>query len=117
MTQTEADIETLHCPFPDCDESVSYDAHDEFDREMAEYHAENHYEHEHAGKVEIQVSLTKEQLLGGRDTSEIRERILEEEEFAGWEISHVRTKILEEADDHGVLTAGNEDNSGESVNE
>lgn len=89
---------TRECPFEDCD--WSYENDRDYDGELsADHKATMHYEREHAGEIEIQVTLTRKQLLGPRDPKDIRERFLDED-FGAWEISHVRTEVLEEADDH-----------------
>jgi len=90
------------CPFPDCEWTYEYDGDDYGSRLSADHRAQMHYEREHAGQVEIQVTLERTQLLGGRDPEAIRERY-HDEDWSGWAVAHVRTEVLEEADDHGVL--------------
>lgn len=97
-----------HCPFDDCEWSTEYDESGLYSEPAAERSAEQHYEREHAGRVEIQVALTREQMIGSRDTEEIRQRILDEkaDDFGGFEVAFVRTEVLEEASDHSKLEDG-----------
>lgn len=110
MTETEstgpdADTATRECPFEDCEWSIEYDPDDCYGEYDADYKSERHYEREHAGRVEIQVTLEREQMLGDRDPDDIRERVLAEEDFGAWAVAHVRTRVLEEPDDHDTATS------------
>lgn len=97
--------DTRECPFPGCEWSFDPDEGLYGDEHTADYRAEMHYEREHAGEIEIQVTLTRRQLLGPRDPQDIRERYLDDD-FGSWEVSHVRTRVLEDADDHSALDDG-----------
>jgi hypothetical protein len=94
---------TRECPFPDCEWTDDYDPDSEGSVITSEFEAEHHYEREHAGRVEIQVTLERTQLLGTRETKDIRKRYLDETDFTGWDVASVRTRVLKEADDHSVL--------------
>lgn len=94
-------VSVSECPFPECDWSREYDPNDEYGRAMTEASAEHHYEREHAGRVRVQVTLEKEQLLGGRATEDIRKRLSDEMDgVKGYSLAYVRTEVLEEPDDH-----------------
>ena len=94
---------TRECPFPECDWTYRYHSSDYSSSTQADYQSDMHYEKEHAGRVEIQVTLEKTQLIGAREVDDIREQQFERE-FLGWEIAHVRTNVKQEADDHSVLS-------------
>lgn len=102
MTPEAKQTETITCPFPECDWSHDYDPDEFHDELTADHRAEMHYEREHAGKVEVQVTLEKTEQLGGRDPEAIRERVFDRP-WMGYDVAHVRTKVLDEADDHSVL--------------
>jgi hypothetical protein len=91
------------CPFPECD--WEYDpAFREPDTLDAEFAAEEHYEREHAGKIQIQITLETQRLIGERTPKEIREQFLERyEEKTYADVAHIRTEILEEPTDHEQL--------------
>lgn len=99
-TQVHGNPETLECPFSDCDWATEYDADCDASEISAENSAELHYEREHAGRVRIQVTIEKEQILGPREPKDIREREIERWEERGHDVAHVRTEVLEEADLH-----------------
>lgn len=101
MNSSEQSLETAECPFPDCDWDYRYDPEQYYDELDKDFAAEQHYEREHAGRVRIQVTLEKEQMLCERDPREIRERLSEEMEgVKGFSLAYVRTEVLEDADDH-----------------
>jgi len=89
------------CPFEDCDWSYEYGAESYSTERDADYHAERHYEKEHAGRIRIQVTLETEELLGEREPREIRERAIDRfEETSRYDVAFVRTEVLEQSDDH-----------------
>jgi hypothetical protein len=96
---------TRECPFPDCDWTYEYE--EDFNGELtADHRATMHYKREHAGKVQVQITLETERLLGDRDPSDIRERYLDEyDPGAAFDVVHVRTKVLDESDDHSQIDA------------
>lgn len=96
--------QTRECPFPDCDWSFEYDPDDWPDGYDADHRSEMHYEKEHAGHVEIQVTLERTQRIGSRNLDDIREYYFDEEQFPGWDIAYTRTKVLDEADDHDAVS-------------
>lgn len=98
------DLANRTCPFPDCDWSDEYDPEDEVSILDSEGKAESHYENEHAGRVEIQVTLNCQFAIGDRSVEDIRTRISERfDDRVGWEVAHVRSEVLEEPDDHSKL--------------
>ena len=105
---------TVTCPFPDCDWEHTADwCSNEFDNELsADENATYHYEDEHAGRVRIQITLETEQLLGGRDPTDIRQYYLEkyQEKNDIMDVAHVRTEITEPSDDHEAAFGEGEPN-------
>jgi hypothetical protein len=109
--ESDRRTEQLTCPFEGCEWEHNYNPDSPWGREDAESHAELHYERDHAGKVRIQVTLEREQLLGERDPEDIRERVMNDfEEKSSYDVAFVRTEVLEEADDHS-RTVPREDTS------
>lgn len=107
-------VAVRECPFPECDWSKEYDPDNYAEEVDADWSAEMHYEKEHGGRVRIQVTLETEEILGGRDHKDIRERILDEEDFPGYSIAFVATEVVEEADDHSVINGGIVGSGGDS---
>lgn len=107
MSVEETDEGVRDCPFPDCGwtyevgEKPSYE-----DVLQADERSERHYDREHAGRIQIQITLETEQQLGGRTPEEVREYYHDEwkDRVGGLELAHVRTEILEEPSDHSQLS-------------